>query len=132
MYEPLYRHRPSHRRTHGDLAAKVGADIGLPPDPEQQWILDSIYAERTPDRPASFEVAVIGPRQNIKTSTLGIAALTDLFVFGIQRHIWSAHLVDTAKSTFADFRAWLGSNREYDDLVDYYDCLLYTSDAADE
>lgn len=63
MYEPLYRHRPSHRRTHGDLAAKVGADIGLPPDPEQQWILDSIYAERTPDRPASFEVAVIGPRQ---------------------------------------------------------------------
>jgi len=121
MYEPLYRHRPSHRHAHGDLAAKVGADIGLPPDPEQQWILDSIYAERAPDRPAAFEVGVIGPRQNIKTSTLGIAAIADLFVFGVQRHIWSAHLVDTAKATFADFRAWLGSNREYDDLVDYYE-----------
>ena len=70
MYEPLYRHRPSHRHTHGDLAAKVGADIGLPPDPEQQWILDSIYAERAPDRPAAFEVGVIGPRQNIKTGAV--------------------------------------------------------------
>lgn len=121
MYEPLFRHRPSHRWTNGDLAAAVGADIGLPPDDEQKWILDSIYAEKSNDKPASFEVAVISPRQNIKTSTLGIAALADLFVFGIERQIWSAHLLDTARSTFADFRAWISSNHEYDDQVAYYE-----------
>lgn len=121
MYEPLYRHRPSHRWTNGDLAARVGADIGLPPDDEQKWILDSIYAEKGADKPAAFEVGVISPRQNIKTSTLGIACLADLFVFGIERQIWSAHLLDTAKSTFADFRAWIGANHEYDDMVTYYE-----------
>lgn len=121
MYEPLYRHRPSHRWTYGDLACRVATDLGLPPDDEQKWILDSIYAEKAPDRPASFEVGVISPRQNIKTSTLGMAALSDLFVFGIERHIWSAHLLDTAKSTFVDFKSWIESNHEYAEQVDYYE-----------
>jgi hypothetical protein len=121
MYEPLYRSRPAHRWTNGDLAAKVGADLGLPPDPEQQWILDTIFAEKAPDKPASFEVATIGPRQNIKTSTNGIAALADMFVFGIVRQIWSSHLLDTSKSTFRDFKAWIDSNHEYAEQVDYFE-----------
>lgn len=121
MYEPLHRHRPTHRWTYGDLAAKVGADLGLPPDDEQRWILDTIYGERAPERPASFEVAVISPRQNIKTSTLGIAALTDLFVFGVERHLWTAHHGDTLKGTFNDFRSWIKSNPEYDDQVTFYE-----------
>lgn len=121
MYEPLYRHRPSHRWTNGDLAAKVGADLGLPPDDEQRWILDAIYAEDGVDKPSSFEVAVISPRQNIKTSTLGIAALSDLFVFGVERHLWSAHLQDTCGKTFADFKAWIGRNPEYDEQVQFYE-----------
>ena len=112
-WAPLHRHRPSARWTNGDLAAKVGADLGLPPDDEQRWLLDAIYAEKAPGRPASFEVAVIGPRQNIKTSTLGIAALADLFVFGIEKHLWSAHLDDTAGKTFADFKAWITTNPDY-------------------
>ncbi|HEY9495904.1 MAG TPA: hypothetical protein VIR15_13695 [Intrasporangium sp.] len=131
-YQPLYRHRPSHRWTYGDIAAKVGADLGLPPDDEQKWILDSIYAEKAPDRPASFEVGVISPRQNIKTSTLGIAALSDLFVFDIERHIWSSHLVDTTKSTFTDFKGWIESNPEYSERADYYeghqDLAIYLKD----
>lgn len=121
MYEPLYRHRPAHRWTYGDLAAKVGADLGLPPDDEQRWILDTIYGERSPNRPASFEVAVISPRQNIKTSTLGIAALADLFVFGVEKHVWTAHHGDTLKNTFNDFRSWIKSNPEYDDQVTFYE-----------
>lgn len=121
MYEPLYRHRPAHKWTNGDLAAKVGADLGLPPDDEQQWILDTIFAERAPERPASFEVGVISPRQNIKTSTLGIAALADLFVFGVERHLWTAHHGDTLKGTFNDFRAWIKSNPEYDEQVTFYE-----------
>lgn len=121
MYQPLHRHRPAHRWTYGDLAAKVGADLGLPPDDEQRWILDTIYAERAPERPASFEVAVISPRQNIKTSTLGVAALADMFVFGVERHLWTAHHGDTLKGTFNDFRAWIKSNPEYDEQVTFYE-----------
>lgn len=121
MYEPLYRHRPAHRWTYGDLAAKVGADLGLPPDDEQRWILDTIYGERAPERPSCFEVAVVSPRQNIKTSTLGIAALADLFVFGVEKHVWTAHHGDTLKQTFNDFRSWIKSNPEYDDQVTFYE-----------
>jgi hypothetical protein len=121
MYQPLHRHRPAHKWTNGDLAAKVGADLGLPPDDEQRWILDTIYAEKAAERPASFEVAVISPRQNIKTSTLGIAALADLFVFGVERHLWTAHHGDTLKGTFNDFREWIKSNPEYDEQVTFYE-----------
>lgn len=120
-FAPLFRSRPPHRWTNGDLAARVGADLGLPPDEEQRWLLDSIYAEQSLGRPASFEVVVIAPRQNIKTSTFGIAALTDLFIFGVRRHLWSSHLGSTTKSTFADFRAWISSNHEYSDLVTFYE-----------
>jgi len=121
MYEPLYRNRPPHKWTNGDLAARVGEDLGLPPDDEQRWILDTIFAERAPERPASFEVGVISPRQNIKTSTLGIAALADLFVFGVERHLWTAHHGDTLKGTFNDFRAWIKSNPEYAEQVTFYE-----------
>lgn len=120
-YRPLFRHRPPHRWTNGDLAAKVGANLGLPPDDEQRWILDTIFAETDVDRPASFEVDVIGPRQNIKTSTLGIAALADLFVFGIDRHVWSSHLLDTSKGTFRDLKQWVDSNHEYAEQVHYFE-----------
>lgn len=120
-YQPLHRHRPAHKWTNGDLAAKVGADLGLPPDEEQRWILDTIYGETAPERPSAFEVAVISPRQNIKTSTLGIAALADLFVFGVERHVWTAHHGDTLKGTFQDFREWIKSNPEYDEQVTFYE-----------
>lgn len=121
MYEPLYRSRPAHRWTFGDLACNVGADLGLPPDDEQQWILDTMYAEKAPGVPASFEVCTISARQNIKTSTAGIGALADLFVFGVEKHVWTAHHGDTLKDTFRDFRSWLKSNREYEDQVQFYE-----------
>lgn len=120
-YAPLYRHRPKGRWTYGDLAAKVGADLGLPPDDEQRALLDMIYAEKAPDRPAAFEVCVIAPRQNIKTSTLLTAAIADMFVFGVKKHLWSAHLDDTAKETFRDAQEWIGRNPDYDSQVKFYE-----------
>lgn len=120
-YAALHRHRPPQRWTNGDLAAKVGADLGITPDAEQRELLDMIYAEKAADRPSAFEVCVVGPRQNIKTSTLLIAALADLFVFGVEKHLWSAHLDDTAKGTFQDAREWLGRNPEYAEQVQFYE-----------
>lgn len=119
MYEPVARHRPAHRWTDGDLAAQVGADLGLVPDAEQQWLLDSIFAERAPDLPASFEVAVVAPRQNLKSATLEIAALTDAFVKKVPLHVWTAHELDTAQKSFQDMKSRIMRNPEYADRAKF-------------
>lgn len=106
---------PPADRTNGDIAAQVGEDLGLPPDEDQRAILDAIYAYRDedPSKPACFEAAIVAPRQNIKTSTLEIAALTDLFVFREPLHIWTAHLFKTAQQTFKHMVTLVESNPEY-------------------
>lgn len=101
MLEPAYRWEPAYAETFGNLAAEVGDRVGMPMDAEQRMILDSIFAENEPGRPACFSVAVVAPRQNLKTATLEIAALTDVFVLGEPMHAWTAHLFDTAQKTFA-------------------------------
>lgn len=112
---PAHLWVPEFDATNGDLAAEVGADLGMDPDPDQRLILDAVYGYRSgePSKPACFEVAVLAPRQNIKTSTLEIAALTDLFVFGVPLHIWTAHLFKTARETFMHMVQLIDSNREY-------------------
>lgn len=100
MRDPAYKWVPTYQETFGDLAAGVAEDLGMPMDPEQKMILDAIFAENTPGEPALFSVAVVAPRQNLKTATLEIAALTDVFVLGEPVHTWTAHLFDTAQKTF--------------------------------
>jgi len=98
--EPQYKWIPSYRSTYGDIAADVGAQLGMPMDEEQRMILDAIFAENEPAMPACFSVGIVAPRQNLKTSTLEIAALTDIFVMEEPMHAWTAHLFDTAQKTF--------------------------------
>ena len=115
--DPAFRSVPARGGTNGDLAAKVGVDLGLPPDADQQEMLDAIFATAPgdPSMPASMEFAVAAARQNIKTSTLEIAALTDLFVFR-EPHIWTAHLFDTAQKTFKHMRALIEHAPDYREL----------------
>lgn len=117
--EPLYRTVPDCRTSFGDLAARVGADMGLPPDPEQQVILDAIYTEREPHVPRYRHVATIGPRQNIKTSTKVVAALTDLFVLGIPECIWTAHQSKTSTKSFQDMQRRINGHPDYAALVEF-------------
>lgn len=100
MLEPAYMWVPEYSTTYGDLAAEVGERLGMPMDAEQQMILDAIFAENEPGKPACFSVAAIAPRQNLKTATLEVAALTDVFVLREPLHAWTAHLFDTAHKTF--------------------------------
>jgi hypothetical protein len=117
--EPLYRCAPDCRESFGDLAAKVGAAIGLPPDPEQRDALDAIFAERVPGEPAARHAAIIGSRQNIKTSTLIVASATDLLVLGVPGAVWTAHESKTSTKAFADLLPRLLANEEFAPLVDY-------------
>lgn len=109
---------PEHDTTLGDLAAKVGEDLGMPPDEDQRRILDAIFAYKLKPEPmpACFSTAVLAPRQNIKTSTLEIAALTDLFVLRDPLHVWTAHLFDTAQKTFLHMLQLIDGNPEYSRL----------------
>lgn len=118
MPEPAYRSVPARGGTNGDLAIQVGRDLGLPPDDDQQDILNAIFATAPDDPtvPASYEVAVVAPRQNIKTSTLEIAALTDLFVFREPLHVWTAHLFDTSQKTFKHMSSLIENAPDYRDL----------------
>lgn len=99
MPDPLHRWVPSSEESYGDLAAGLGEQVGMVMDDDQRDILDAIYAEDKPGIPTSFEVAVVAPRQNIKTSTFEIAALTDVFVLELPLHVWSAHLYPTTQKS---------------------------------
>ncbi len=52
---------PPHEETYGNLAAGVGAQLGMPMDDEQRMILDAIYTEDEPGVPTCFEVGVVAP-----------------------------------------------------------------------
>ena len=114
--EPLFRYRPPVTSTIGDLAAKFGREqLALDPDPEQVWVLDTIYAERSPGIPVCFEVDVVAPRQNIKSSTFEIAALFDLFVLRVPLSVWTAHEFKTARKSFEDMKRRIGRNPDLRD-----------------
>jgi hypothetical protein len=108
---------PEYRESYGDLAADVGEQLGMTMDSEQRMILDAIFAENDPGSPACFSVAVVAPRQNLKTATLEIAALTDVFVLGEPVHTWTAHLFDTAQKTFTHMVQLIEGNHDFSKRV---------------
>lgn len=119
---PLHRHRPPFTSTNGDIAAKVGADLGWDFDPEQRWLLDAIYAENDVGLPTSGDVAIVGPRQTVgKTATLAAAAIVDVVVFDVPLHVWTAHEFKTARKAFLDMRGRLESHPDYRDRVKFRD-----------
>ena len=113
MREPAFMWVPDYPETFGDLAADVGAQLGMVMDEEQRAILNAIFAEREPGSPTCFSVGICAPRQNLKTATLEIAALTDVFVLGEPLHTWTAHLFDTAQKTFAHMVQLIEGNEDF-------------------
>lgn len=110
---PAYRWVPGYRATDGDLAAELGVKLGLSPDRNQRDILDGIFAEDDAGLPACFEVAVVAPRQNLKTAVLQVAAMTYLFVAGEELVIWTAHLFKTTQKAFEGMVKLIGANPDY-------------------
>ncbi len=84
-------------------------------------MLKSIYAEREPGLPAAFQVCVVAPRQNLKSATLEIAALTDLFVLGVPLSVWTAHEFKTARKSFEDMRSRILQNPEFESRCRFRD-----------
>lgn len=90
--ETLFESVPEFAATNGDLAAEVGRELGYEVDADQRAILDAIFAfDPVSGDPVFSEVAVVAPRQNLKTATGIIAAVTDLVLFRLP-HLWTSHL----------------------------------------
>jgi phage terminase large subunit-like protein len=112
---PAYRWVPGYQHTNGAVAASLGQQLRLPPDRNQQDILDAIFAIDDAGMPSCFEVAVVAPRQNLKTAVLQLAALSYLFLLDEELILWTAHLFDTSRKAFEGMRRMIAANPEYKD-----------------
>jgi phage terminase large subunit-like protein len=79
-------------------------------DGEQRLALEAILAEKANGEWAGFEAAVIAARQNLKTYLLEVVVLADLFLFGSNLVIWTAHLFPTTMEAFRDLKRIIDSN----------------------
>lgn len=99
LVEPAYKHLPDgYHHTLGPLVAELVGLFGWTPGPEQQEILDWLFAEDDDSHPAVFEAALICPRQNLKTATLMMAAAGWLFLTEQRKIVWSSQDFPTTKS----------------------------------
>jgi hypothetical protein len=100
--EPAFRSVPPYVRTFGPEVADLARLAGFGPDPEQEMLLDAIFAVDRRGLSVAFETAVIACRQNLKTGLFKQAVLGWLFVTDERLIVWSAHEWDTVKEAFND------------------------------
>lgn len=117
LVEPAFFTAPDYHKTFGREVGELAAMCGFPPDPEQQLILDAQFGVDRRGRLTAFEVAVIAPRQNIKTGWLKIAALGKAFIMNRPLHVWSAHEFSTAQEAFRDLTILIESTPMLDQRV---------------
>lgn len=102
LLRPAYLWVPEHTSTSGGEAADFAETCGITLDPEQRLALDVILAERPDGRWAAFEAALIAARQNLKTFVFEVIAWADLYLFGSELIVWTAHEFSTAMEAFRD------------------------------
>lgn len=107
---PAYLWVPDHASSAAAEAADLAASVGMALDAEQRLALEAILAERPDGRWAGFEAAVIAARQNLKTYLLEGVVLADLFLFGAELVVWTAHLFPTTMEAFRDLKQVIDAN----------------------
>lgn len=116
--EPTWSSTPLYVETFGPEVADVAALAGFGPDPEQQLILDLIFAIGPNGKSVAFEIGIIGPRQNFKTGVIKQAELGWLFVTGEKLVVHSAHELDTTEAAFNDLRSLIEDTPELSRYLD--------------
>jgi len=100
--EPAYSSIPAYDRTLGPEVADLARLAGFGPDPEQEMLLDAIFAMDGRGRSVAFEIAAIACRQNLKTGLFKQAVLGWLFITDQRLIVWSAHEFRTTQEAFRD------------------------------
>lgn len=104
LIAPLHLWVPDHVSSAGGEAADLAASVGIDPFPEQRVALDALLAENEHGKWAAFEGAVVGARQNIKTYLFKVIALADMYLFGMELDVWTAHEFSTTMEAFRDVK----------------------------
>lgn len=100
--EPTWLTHPVYVETFGPEVADVAALANFAPDPEQELLLNLLFAIDSTGKCAAFEACFIGPRQNFKTGLIKQAELGWLFVTKERLIVHSAHELDATAEAFRD------------------------------
>ena len=108
---PRVRSVPEYSFTSGVEAVELAESVGLRPDAWQRDVVYDILAEDDKGKWASFESALIVPRQNGKGTVFEIVQLADLFLFSSSQRdflaIHTAHEFKTASEAFRRVLFWV-------------------------
>jgi hypothetical protein len=110
VVEPAYLWVPEHVASSGVEAAEFAEMVGLSLDPEQRLALDVLLAEAPGGRWAALEAVLIAARQNLKTFLFRVITLANLYVFGTEFVVWTAHEFNTAMEAFRDVLETIDGN----------------------
>lgn len=108
---PRVRSVPAYSFTSGVEAVELAESVGLVPDGWQRAAVHDILGEDDHGKWASFESAVVVPRQNGKGTIFEIVQLADLFLFSSAQRdflaIHTAHEFKTAQEAFRRLLFWV-------------------------
>jgi hypothetical protein len=99
IVQPAHLLIPAWDYTKGPEVADFNAVLGFAPDPEQELWLDAAFGVRD-GLPAAEELTEIAGRQNLKSAEFEMTCFGWLFITKEHQILWSAHEVDTAKTSF--------------------------------
>lgn len=105
LVEPTHLWVPGYEFTGGPEVGELCARADFGPDPEQQLVLDAIFAERDDGTPAVKEIEVVAPRQNIKTGVQLQTMIGWMFLDDVEQALYTAHKWKTAEKTFLALQA---------------------------
>lgn len=111
LVAPRVRSVPDYAFTSGVEAVELAQSVGLEPDDWQRSAVYDILAEDERGKWASFESAVVVPRQNGKGTIFEVVQLADLFLFSTAQRdflaIHTAHEFKTAQEAFRRLLFWV-------------------------
>lgn len=100
VVRPRVRSVPEYSFSSGPEAIELSASAGLVLDRWQEDAVTDLLAEDASGRWSAFESALLVPRQNGKGAILECVELADLFLFGAELVIHTAHEFKTAQEAF--------------------------------
>lgn len=105
LVKPNFQHAPEWAETFGPEVAELCSYADYTPDPEQEAVLDAVFAIRADGKSVCFDTTVIAARQTIKTGVEKMCAIGWLYVVPQELIIWSSHEMDTTSEAHRDLAA---------------------------
>lgn len=100
---PAFSWVPEHSHsTAGIEVADLALSLGFQVDAPERATLDVLMAERSGDKWAGLEAAIICGRQNLKTWALEMTVVYDAFLCDVRRVVWTSHRFKTTQQAFGD------------------------------